>query len=97
MPYRTVEDRDSVQDNLRTDDPRGEQHSSLPSSLLDADRRWTTGELVAEVGVCHKTVLHILHDILGYQKLAVRWIHHEISEVQQWHHYAVAQIFLDRY
>ena len=41
---------------------------------------WTTRELAAEFGVCHKTVLHILHDILGYRELADRWIPHEISE-----------------
>ena len=46
---------------------------------------------------CHKTVLHILHDILGYRKLVARWIPHEISEVLQWHSYAVAQALLDRY
>ena len=42
-------------------------------------------ELAAEVGVCQKIVLHILHDIPVYSKLAARWIPHEISEVQQWH------------
>ena len=42
------------------------------ASLLDADRRWNERELAAEVGVCHKTVLHILHDILDYRKLAAR-------------------------
>ena len=52
----------------------------LHASLLDADRRWTWHELAAAVGVCHKTVLHILHDILGYRELADRWIPHEISE-----------------
>ena len=54
-------------------------------------------ELAAEVGVCHKTVLLIVHDIPGYRKLAARWIPHEISEVQQWHQFAVAQALLDRY
>ena len=42
-------------------------------------------------------MLHSLHDILRYRKLAARWIPHEISEVQQWHRYAVAQALLDRY
>ena len=54
-------------------------------------------ELAAEVGVCHKTVVYILHDILGYRKLAARLISYEISEVQQWHRYAVAQALLDRH
>ena len=54
-------------------------------SLLDADRRWIERELVTEVGVCHKTMFHILHDILGYHRLSDRWIPHEISEVQQWY------------
>ena len=53
-------------------------------------------EFVAEVVECHKTVLHILHDILGYHKLAARWIPHEIPEEQQWHRYAVAYTLLDR-
>ena len=56
-------------------------------SLLDADRRWTARELTLEVGVCHKPMLHILHDVLGYRKLAAPY---EISEFQQWHRYAVA-------
>ena len=54
-------------------------------------------ELAVEVGVCYKPVLHILQDILGYRQRAARWIPHEISEVQQWHHYAVAQALLDWY
>ena len=69
----------------------------LLPSLLDADRRCTTRELAAEIGICHKTELNILHDILGYRKLAVRWMPHEISEAQQWYRYVVAQILLDRY
>ena len=68
----------------------------LLASLLDAYRRWTCVSS-AEVGVCDKTVLHILHDILGNRKLAARWITHEMSEVQQWHRYVVAQAFLNRY
>ena len=38
-----------------------------------------------------------LHDILGYCKLAVHWIPHEISKVQQCYHYTVALALLDRY
>ncbi|KAJ4438220.1 hypothetical protein ANN_14159 [Periplaneta americana] len=74
LPYRTVarwvkafrEGRDAVQDNLRTERPRVEDNTvQLLASLLDADRRWTVCVLAAEVGVYHKTVLHILQDILG--------------------------------
>ena len=105
LPYRTVarwvktfrEGSDTVQDNLRTGRPHVENNTvQLLASLLDADRRWTAHELATEVGVCHKTVLHILHDIQGYSKLAVGWIPHEISEVQQCHRYVVAQVLLDR-
>ena len=67
----------------------------LISFLLDADRR--PSELGVEVGVRHKTVLHILHDILIYRKPATLWKTHEISDVQQWHRYAVAQALLHRY
>ena len=42
----------------------------LLASLLDADRQWTMRELAVEVGVCDKTVLHILHNIQNYHKLA---------------------------
>ena len=69
----------------------------LLASLLDADDRWTACELAAEVGVCHKTVPYVLHDIMGYCKLAAHWIPYEISEVQQWYCYAVIQALLDRY
>ena len=100
LPYRTVawwviafrEGMDAVQD-----DPTWRTISSTVASLLDADRRWNARELAAEDGICHKTVLHILHEILGYSTLAARWIPHEISEVQQWRRYAVAQALLDRY
>ena len=47
------------------------------------------GSLAAEVGVCHKTVLHNLHDILGYRKIAANWVPHTLSEVQQWQRYAI--------
>ena len=33
----------------------------------------------------------------GLHKLAAHWISHEISEVQHWQRYAVAQALLDRY
>ncbi|PSN55477.1 hypothetical protein C0J52_02590 [Blattella germanica] len=55
--------RDVVNDNPRTGRPHVENNTvQLLASLLDVDRRWTARELAAEVGVCHKTVLHILHD-----------------------------------
>ena len=54
-------------------------------------------ELAVEVRVCHRTVLHILHDILSWRKLSVRWTPDEISEVQQCNRYAVAQALLDPY
>ena len=44
-----------------------------------------------------QSMLHVLHVILGYCKIAARWIPYEISEVQQWHRYAVTQTLLDRY
>jgi len=52
----------------------------LLASLLDVERRWTAWGLAAEVGVCHKTVLHIVHDILGYRKIAAHWVPHALSE-----------------
>ena len=81
FPYRTVarwvkafrEGREAVQDNLHTERPHVENNTvPLLASLLDADRRWTARVLAAEVGVWHKTVVHILHDILGYCKFAAR-------------------------
>jgi len=53
--------------------------------------------VAAEVGVCHKTVVHIMHDILGYRKIAAHWVPHTLSEVQQWQRYATAQDLLNRY
>ena len=75
LPHFTVarwvkafpEDRDAAQDNHRTGRSNNTVH--FLASLLAADRRWTTRELAAEVGVCHKTVLHILHDNLGSANL----------------------------
>ena len=106
LPYYTMawwvkvfwEGRDAVQGNLCTRRPHMENNSvQLLASLLFANCQWIERELAAEVGVCHKTVLHILHDILGYRKLATHWLPHKISEVQQWHCYAVAQALLDQY
>ena len=80
------EGRDAVQDNLHTGRYHVDKNTvHLLASPWNSDRRWTANEVAAEVGVCHKTVLHILHDILGYRKLAARWIPHEISEMQQCH------------
>ena len=88
------EGRDAVQENFRTGRPYVENSIvQLLASLLDADRWRTARELAAEVGLCHKTVLLILHDILGYRKLSARWIPQEILEVQQRYRYAVAQAF----
>ena len=65
--------------------PHMENTVQLLVSLLDVYHRWNARELVTEVEICHKTVLHILHDILGYRKFAARSIPHEISKVQQWY------------
>ncbi|PNF14876.1 hypothetical protein B7P43_G05136 [Cryptotermes secundus] len=73
LPYRTVarwvklfrEERNAIQDSSRSGRSHVDSHTiQLLASLLDVDRRWAARELAAEVGVCHKTVLHILHDIL---------------------------------
>ena len=53
----------------------------LLAFLLNADRRWTVRELAWNSEFDTK-LLHILHDILDYRKLAARWIANEISEVQ---------------
>ena len=82
LPYRTVprfrEGRDTVQDNLRTGRLHMDNNTvQLPASLLNVARLWTARELEAEVevGLFHKTVLHIL----GYRKLSALWKPHEIS------------------
>ena len=38
-----------------------------------------------------------LHNVWGYRELAARWIPHEISEVQKWYRYVVAQALFVRY
>ena len=93
------EGRDAVQDNLCTVRPHMENNTvQFLVSLFDADRRWTaTWVSSGSCGVCHKSVLHILYDILDYHKLAACWITHEISKVQQLHCCAVTQALLDRY
>ena len=69
----------------------------LLASLLDALRRLAERGLAAVAGVCHNTMFHIMQNILGCRNIAARWIPHEISDLQQWHRYAVAQDLLDRY
>ena len=106
MPYHTLaqwvkvfwEGRDAIQDNLRRGRPHVKNNTvQLLASLLDAHRQRTARELAVEVGVCHKTMLHILHNIMDYHKLPACWIPHEISKMQQWHCYAVVQALLDQY
>jgi hypothetical protein len=83
------EGRDAIQDSRLSGRPHVDNHTiQLLASLLHVVHRWAAWELAAEVGVCHKTVLHILHDILGYRKIAARWVPHTMSEVQQWQRYA---------
>jgi len=105
LPYCTVarwvklfgEGRDSIQDSCRSGRPHVDNHTiELLASLLDVECRSTARELAAEVGVCHKTVLHLLHDILGYRKTAAQWVPHTLFEVQQWQQYAIAQDLLDQ-
>jgi len=91
------EGRDSILDSRYSGRPHVDNHTfELLASLLDVERRWTAWELAAEVGICHKTVLHILHDILGYRKIAAHWVSHTLSEVQQWQRYAIAQDLLNQ-
>jgi hypothetical protein len=44
-----------------------------------------------------QNLLHILHSSLGYRKIAVRWVFHTMSKVQQWQCYAIAQDLLHQY
>jgi hypothetical protein len=82
------EGSDAIQESRRSGLPHIDNHTiQLLASLLDVDRRWAARELAAEV-ICHKTMLHILHDILGYRKIAARWVPHTMSEVQKWQRYA---------
>ena len=68
LPYRTVprwikafrEDRDVVQNNLRTGRTHMEKNTvQLLASLLNADRRWTACELVVESSLWMKPGLAI--------------------------------------
>jgi len=78
------EGRDSIQDSRRSGRPHVANHTiELLASLLDVERRWTGRELAADIGEGHETVLHILHDILGYRKIATHSVPHTLSEVQQ--------------
>jgi hypothetical protein len=89
--------RACVQGNPRTGRAVvGEHTVQLLDSLLEADRRWTSRELAVEVGLCHKRVLHILHDILRFRQIAARWVPYDLTEVQQWHRHVLAQVLLDR-
>ncbi|PNF14671.1 hypothetical protein B7P43_G11402 [Cryptotermes secundus] len=106
LSYRTVakwvklfcKGRDAIQDSRRSGRPHVDNHTiQLLASLLDVDHQWAAWELAAEVGLCHKTVLHILHDILGYRKIPAHWVPHAMSEVQQWQRYAISQDLLDWY
>ncbi|PNF31690.1 hypothetical protein B7P43_G14035, partial [Cryptotermes secundus] len=102
--YRTVarwvklfrEGRDAIRDSRRSGRPHVDSHTiQLFASLLDVNHRWAVWELAAEVGVYQKAVFHILYDILGYRKIAVRWVPHTMSEVQPRQRYAIAQDLLD--
>ena len=80
---RSGEGMGAVPDNLRTEQPHVQKNTvQLLASLLHADRWWTARQLAAVVGVCHKTVLHILHDILSYRKFAAHWIRPDITTMQ---------------
>ena len=64
------EGRDAVQDNPSIGLPHIENSTvQLLPFLLDAECRWIVCELAVEIGVCHKTVLHILHDIDGVSNI----------------------------
>ncbi|KAJ8868610.1 hypothetical protein PR048_030148 [Dryococelus australis] len=61
---------------------------------------WITSgmhDLATGVGVCHKAVLHILHDILEFRKTAAHLIPHQITDVKQWLHCELAQELLNCY
>ena len=79
------EGRDAVQDQppYRTT-LHGEQHSSAPCFLSDADRRWTAHELAVEVTKLCSTFCTTFWVPQTFSMLDTK-----ISEVQQWHHYAV--------
>jgi hypothetical protein len=68
------EGREALQDSHHLGCPHVHSHTvQLLASLMDVDYQWAVGKLAAEVGVCHKALLHILHDILGYRKIATPW------------------------
>ncbi|PNF37899.1 hypothetical protein B7P43_G06200, partial [Cryptotermes secundus] len=105
LPYRTVarlvkafnEGRQNVADMLRPGCPSvSEEEVYALSALLESDRH-TIRELARETRLAHTTVLHILKERLGMRKTALRWVAHDLTEMQKWLRYDAARNHLERY
>ena len=51
------------------------------SELVETDRNLTIYELARERGLAPSTVLHILKDSLRMQKIASKWIPHDLKDL----------------
>ncbi|GFX84645.1 uncharacterized protein TNCV_724531 [Trichonephila clavipes] len=81
-----------------TDQPSIPQDQiDILSNLLSKDRQWVLRELSLEVGLSHQKVWYIIKKCQNVEEIAVRWVPHQLTEVQKWRGYALAGIHLEKY
>lgn len=97
---RISEGKVDVDDEHRSGRPvsaSDDQHVEMATRLLEEDRRITTRQLAAELGISANTAHRILTEKLGKRKVAAKWVLHVLTVEQQLCRVNISAVHLKRF
>ena len=66
-------------------------------AIILTDRRVTTEEIALQLGISQGTTYSLVHDILGFHKIAARWMPKHLTEEHKRNRQHICSNFLQRY
>ena len=92
--------RESLEDDPRTGRPRTStdpDHVAAVEKIVLSDRRVKVAFIAEQMHISEDSVIKILHESLGLNKISSRWIPRLLSPEQKWHRVECSQALLGRY
>ena len=66
-------------------------------AIILADRRVTIEEIALQLGISQGTAYSLVHDILGFHKVAARWVPRHLTEEHKRNRQHICSSLLERY
>ena len=108
MPRRSVYEWIEIFENSRTsviDAERSGQPSTATTdekpeegrAIILTDRRVTIEEIALQMGISQSTAFSLVHDILGFHKVAARWVPSHLTEEHKRNRQHICSSLLEQY